>query len=151
VKDPRISSLPVFAVACFVVALPAVSTSTPLPSRSCHPERSEGSPHFAVACFILLLDREFWWTQLAKSPHVTKKAAAKAAAFSTAKNKLKSRVPISVAKKRPSTDHVYHAIHHNFTTKTPRLTNDFREKPLQKHQPHHNQLFSTNSPRKSGS
>jgi hypothetical protein len=38
----------------------------------------------------------------------------------------------SPREKRPSTDHVCHAIHHNFTTKTPRPAPAFPPKPLQK-------------------
>jgi hypothetical protein len=32
-----------------------------------------------------------------------------------------------------SKHHVYHAIHHNFTTKTPQSAHRFSQKPLQKH------------------
>jgi hypothetical protein len=38
----------------------------------------------------------------------------------------------SESKKCPSTHHDLPAIHHNFTTKTPRVDAHFREKPLQK-------------------
>jgi hypothetical protein len=56
----------------------------------------------------------------AKSPHVTKKVAAKAATFSTAKNKLKSPVPIFVAEKttvsKPRSPRNPPQLHHKNTT-----------------------------------
>jgi hypothetical protein len=110
-----VSQLPVFAVACFIAAPPhAVSTSTPLPSRSRHPERS-----FVVACFILLLDREIWWTQPAKPLSVTKKAAAKAATLSTSKknsnpcpNFRRQKTTVS----EPRSPHNPPQLHHKNTT-----------------------------------
>jgi hypothetical protein len=84
------------------------------------------------------------------SPRNKKGNRKKRPPFPQLKNKLKSLSQFSSPKKRQSANHVYHATHHNFTTKTPRLTTHFLQKPLQKRQPHHNQLFSTNSLRKSG-
>jgi hypothetical protein len=39
----------------------------------------------------------------------------------------------SCAENVVSKHHVYHAIHHNFTTKTPQSAHPFSQKPLQKH------------------
>src|ERR1700679_2425431 len=37
-----------------------------------------------------------------------------------------------MSKRRPSADQLYHAFHHNFTTKTPRPAHHFSQKPQQK-------------------
>ena len=42
-------------------------------------------------------------------------------------------VPFFNREKRPSADHVYHAFHHNFTTKTPRSAPIFSQKPCKNH------------------
>jgi hypothetical protein len=47
-------------------------------------------------------------------------------------NKFRFGVPSSVSKKRPSTDQLYHAIHHNFTTKNHPLHCTFLKTPLKK-------------------
>jgi hypothetical protein len=49
------------------------------------------------------------------------------------KNKVGKGVRFLVVKKRPSTHQLYHAFHHNFTTKTPRSAHRFSQNPLQKH------------------
>jgi hypothetical protein len=46
-------------------------------------------------------------------------------------------VPFFNVEKRPSAHHVYHAFHHNLTTKKPRPTLPFLKKPRKNHaQPH---------------
>jgi len=52
----------------------------------------------------------------------------------TPKINPESVASFSHPKKRPPPHHDYHAIHHNFTTKTPRSGTRFCQKPLQKHQ-----------------
>jgi hypothetical protein len=50
-----------------------------------------------------------------------------------AKKIVEKHVSFFNQKKRPSADHVYHTIHHNFTTKAPRPKLAFLKKPLQNH------------------
>jgi hypothetical protein len=45
-------------------------------------------------------------------------------------------------KKRPSTHHIYHAIHHKLTIQKPRSAPHFLQKPLQKHQNRSPQKYS---------
>jgi hypothetical protein len=49
------------------------------------------------------------------------------------KNKVETPVPFFDQKKCASKHHVYHAFHHNFTTKTPQQNTRFLENPQQKH------------------
>jgi hypothetical protein len=45
------------------------------------------------------------------------------------KNKPEKGVLFFVSHKAPFRDHVYHAFHHTFTTKTPRLTTNISKTP----------------------
>jgi hypothetical protein len=49
------------------------------------------------------------------------------------KNKLQNPVLFPAPKKSPAIHHVYHALHHMFTTKTPQQTTAFPQNPQQKH------------------
>jgi hypothetical protein len=45
-------------------------------------------------------------------------------------NKVGKGVPFFSAEKRQSNDQLYHAFHHNITTKTPRSAHRFSQNPL---------------------
>jgi hypothetical protein len=54
-------------------------------------------------------------------------------AMATAKkNKSEKGVPFFVSHEAPFRDHVYHAFHHTFTTKTPRLTTNILQNTHEK-------------------
>jgi hypothetical protein len=52
-------------------------------------------------------------------------------------NKVERDVLFFAAEKRPPTHQLYHAFHHNFTTKTPHQTRAFCQNPQQKATFHH--------------
>jgi hypothetical protein len=52
-------------------------------------------------------------------------------------NKLEKSGMFSTTKNRQSTNHLYHAFHHKLTTKTPDLSQEFRENPCKSVAPPH--------------